>query len=304
LSHTLTRDQDLRQSLPLSNLSSRNIMLLADPAARKVELELGGLQPEEYVDVQALVRTRDGWVSEPLDFSDEERVVFCFDDGPTTVERRGSFTSLLLVISNHGIREADRVSGELVVKPTTRPCTPVWTGTITMSYRRTVELGVITASSSTPVAFEYDDMAPVGSYQTAYRLRSGTYTYDWLGNYTARTPTPCRTHEQASGTMIPGGVYTSTPHGSNGELIIDSFFQPATYRGSGFALGFGTLTSNCNDSNLETTVEYSPSFSWWETSAYEEEVSEDGRTLEGEHTLPDIGDGAYTYRWHLTRVDE
>ncbi|HVR18634.1 MAG TPA: hypothetical protein VMS65_03025, partial [Polyangiaceae bacterium] len=238
----------------------------------------------------------------PLDFSDDERVVFCFNEGQTTLERRGSFSSIVLVISNHAVRASDTARGELVVKPKSAPCAPVWAGTITMSYRRTEDLGVITMSSTTPVAFEFDDMAPQSTFTTTYRLRSGSYTYDWLGDYTNRTPA-CRTRESASGTMIPGGYLMGTPNGAYAVLTISTLFEPPTYYGSGIVLGRGTLTSNCNDNNNETTYDWTPTFNFFET-AQDEVVSEDGRTLEGVHRIPEYGDGVYEYRWNLTRVDE
>jgi hypothetical protein len=302
LTGTLAADEEYTQALEIPNLAARYVLLGADPLSKKVEFDFSGLEPAGSIGVRALVHTRDGWLSEPLDFSDDRVVKFCFDLGQATLEKRGSFDSILLVITNRALRAGQNVSGDLVVNPSTEPCTPVWSGTITMSYRRPVELGVITSSSSTPVTFEYDESAPQAPFTTSYRLRSGTYIYDWLGDYTNRTPT-CRTREQASGTMIPGGYLMGTPNGEHSTLTISSFFEPATYRGEGGLLGLGTLTSNCNDNNNETTIDYNPAVTWWVTGDAEP-VSEDGMTLEGEHELSDGLDGTYTYRWHLTRSDQ
>jgi len=302
LTGTLVADDEYTQALEIPNLAARYVLLGADPLAKKIEFDFSGLEPGGSVGVRALISTRDGWLEEPLDFSDERTVTFCSDLGQATLEKRGSFQAILLVITNRALRADQAVSGDLVVKPTKDPCTPVWSGTITMSYRRPVMHGVITSSSTTPVAFEYDESAPQSPFTTSYKLRSGTYTYEWLGDYTGAT-TPCQTRERASGTMIPGGYFTGTPHGEYSTLTVSTFFEPATYRGEGGLLGLGTLTSNCNDNNNETTIDYSPVFAWWVTGDAEP-VSEDGMTLEGEHEFSDGLDGTFTYRWHLSRSDE
>jgi hypothetical protein len=300
---TLEPEQDYTLTLPLPNLSARYVLLGADPLLKKVTFQFGGLTPADQIDVQALVYTQDGWLSQPLDFSDEDEVVFCFDKGRTTLERRGSFDAMLLVISNHAARADSSTSGELVVEPTADPCTPVWTGTISATHQHPVDLGTVTWSSTTPVVFEFDETAPVTPFSTPYRLRSGSYTYEWLGNYTNRTPT-CTTRESASGSMTPEPYLTGTPGHFVGSLRINSFTEPVTYEGSGFGIGIGELRSNCNDNNLETTSEYFPPFSWWAMDYMPQEVSEDGNTLEGTYDAPDGTDYDTRYVWHLTRVDE
>jgi hypothetical protein len=300
---TLEPEQDYTLTLPLPNLSARYVLLGADPLLQKVTFQFGGLTPADQIDVQALVYTQDGWLSQPLDFSNEDEVVFCFDRGPTTLERRGRFDAMLLVISNHAVRADSSTSGELVVEATADPCTPVWTGTISATHQHPVELGTITWSSTTPVVFEFDDTAPVTPFSTPYRLRSGSYTYEWLGNYDNRTPT-CTTRESASGTMTPEPFLSGTPGHFVGNLRINSFADPVTYEGSGFGVGIGQLTSNCNDNNIETTYDASPAFSFWTMDYMPQEVSEDGNTLEGTYDAPDGTDYDTRYVWHLTRVDE
>jgi hypothetical protein len=300
---TLEPEQAFELALPLENLAARYVFLRVSSPIKKATFEFGGLTPADQIDVQALVHTGEGWVSEPLDFSDEDEVVFCFDKGRTTVERRGSFDAMLLVISNHAVRADSRTSGELVVEPTESPCTPVWQGTISATHQQSVELGTVTWSSTTPVVFEFDDTAPVLPFSTPYRLRSGSYTYEWLGDYTNRTPT-CRTRESASGTMIPETVPSGTPGHSVGSLRIESFFEPVTYTGSGFAIGIGELTSNCNDSNIESTSEYFPAFTWWAMDYVAQQVSEDGNTIEGTYDAAEGTEAQVHYAWQLTRVDE
>jgi hypothetical protein len=207
------------------------------------------------------------------------------------------------VVSNHAVRADSSTSGELVVEPTADPCTPVWTGTISATHQQPVELGTVSWSSTTPVVFEFDDLAPVTPFSTPYRLRSGSYTYEWLGNYTDRTPT-CRTRESASGTMTPETVPSGTPGHFIGSLRINSFYDPVTYEGSGFGIGIGELTSNCNDNNLDTTYEYFPPFTWWAMNYVSQEVSEDGNTLEGTFDVAGAPGYDTRYTWRLTRVDE
>ena len=104
--------------------------------------------------------------------------------------------------------------------------------------------------------------------------------------------------------MTPVPLHAGTPGTFMGSLRINSFYDPVTYEGSGFGIGIGELTSNCNDNNNETTTEYFPAFTWWAMNYVSQEVSEDGNTLEGTFDAPEAPGFGTRYTWHLTRVDE
>lgn len=120
----LIADKDQEKAISLPNLSAGYLrMSILSSGIRKVEFDFSGLQPAGFVDVQALVRTVGGWVSEPLDLG-SSKATFCFDKGPTTTTVRGSFEEIVLVIANHGKREGSKVAGNLTVRPKSTPCSP------------------------------------------------------------------------------------------------------------------------------------------------------------------------------------
>jgi hypothetical protein len=299
----LVAEQEFRQALPIPNLGARYVQFSARAGIRKVEFDFSGLQPADAVDVQALVETNDGWLSEPLDLSGDSRAVFCFDEGPTTTTRRGSFLNMLLVISNHAMRADSSASGDLVVNPEENPCALLWQGTVSMNYSGDAELGTVTISSSTPVTFEFDDTAPASPFSTLYRLKSGSYVYDWLGNYTERTPA-CQTHERGSGTMIPGGFAGGTSGATSAQLEFLYVTTPGTYSGSGLTLTDLRGSSDCNDQNNVTEYDSIGSFSWWQMPPGGLTIPEDGATLTGSHAVDDGVGGTYEFVWNLQKIVE
>jgi hypothetical protein len=299
----LVAEEEFRQALPIANLGARYVQFGARAGIRKVEFDFSGLQPADAIDVQALVETNDGWLSEPLDLSGESRAVFCFDEGPTTATRRGSFLNVLFVISNHAMRPDSAASGELVVKPEENPCALVWQGTVSMSYSGEAELGTVTISSSTPVTFEFDDTAPASPFSTLYRLKSGSYVYDWLGNYTERTPA-CQTRERGSGTMVPGGFMSGTSGATSAQLEFLYVTTPGTYSGSGLTLTDLRGRSDCNDQNIVSEYDSIGSFSWWQMPPGGLTIPEDGATLTGSHEVDDGLGGTYEFVWTLHKMVE
>lgn len=289
--------QSFRTALELPNLSARYVRLRAAPTVRKVELELGGLQPRDLLDARALVHTLEGWVSEPLDFGHDGRVVFCFEKGPTTIERRGSFDTMLLVLSNHAVRQSDGAGGELVVNASDRPCALVYRGSVDMEDRIPIGLGTIHVKSSASVKLELDDSAssPVA---TVYRLRSGTFAYDVLYDLTGRSP-PCRSTGRAAGT-IP---QFDSNGGSSAHLYIRNSFDPPTYTADGFISDIARGVTNCTADGKDVAWENPAVFNFWLIPAPGPLIG-DGEHLQGTVDGPDNNGGTVHYGWSLDRVDD
>lgn len=219
LSGTLVANQEFSQDFELKNLSARYVRLtLADasPAIRKVVVDISGLQPASELDVQALVRTDDGWLAQPIDVG-PAKVTFCFDKGPTTASVRGSFKEILLVVSNHAITKGTDISGTLKVQPKSAPCATVWADTINHVTRVATDLSTSTFTSNATVVFEFDDAADAQAGEVPFRLQSGTWTYDELHDIFGRNP-PCRTMRTGAGAMPLAAYQPLVPSGSSGGV--------------------------------------------------------------------------------------
>ncbi len=303
-SGTLNADQDFDLSLDFENLTARYVELdVADTRTHQVELDFSELSPTDRLDVLALVRTTDDWVAQPYDFSDENQVTFCFDDGPATVTRRGSFDRILLVLANHALRAGERVSGPLHVHPKSEPCALVWTGTVTSDQDSPFAgLGTLTTSTTAQVTFEFDPLAPPEQGSVPFRVKSGSgsYTFDALYDFPSRVPA-CRTLQSASGAMLDG-QYDPLAYGTtSANLNVITDVDPQEYVASGITAAEMTEVSNCNDLSVDETL-YSPTtINWWRM-AEPLAVSDDGQSIEGSYDLPDGLGGTIHYQWHLDRV--
>ena len=129
----LQADQPFQRSLTLQPLSARYLRFGHIRKPMKVEFDFTGLQPQGLTDIHMLVRSTDSkgisqWVKPPFDDSSANKVVFCLSEGPTTPDSRGDFDEIIMVVSNHGKR--DKVSGNLVARPVSKPCATVWNAKI------------------------------------------------------------------------------------------------------------------------------------------------------------------------------
>ncbi|WHZ27093.1 MAG: hypothetical protein OJF51_001889 [Nitrospira sp.] len=284
---------DLENSYPLEldTLSARYVRLLAlDQKIQKVEFDFSQLQPAGFTDVQALVSTTTGWVSKPLDLG-SGKTTFCFDTGPTTTEVRGSFDDIRLVVANHAKRE--KVSGALVVRPQSKPCTPVWTGRFVQ--RATVLDYTFTAEAT----FEFDDTAPQVPGTIPYRLRSGNYSYTSPASDTGG----CIDRARAGGPMRPG--WDPNIGGSTGAaLTIYTTTRPYKFFLIGKTVVDGTQTPCVGkESRL-----YAPEFTWGlvlpgQNGVLEDVVSDDGNTIQGSRDISNGGIG-YHLAWQFTKSGE
>ena len=276
LAATLVADQEVNQPIELNNLSARYLRItLADGnAVRKVTLESSALGPAATLDMQAMVRTDDGWLAEPIDIP-KGKAVFCFDEGQTTASVRGSFREMVLILANHDARAGNKVSGAFTLQPKSTPCTPVWAGDVVRTNVFRDAVGTYTTNISASVVFEYDDQADQRAGEVVYRLRSGTYRYDELIDQPVRNPA-CRTTRTSSGTL-PAVMYRPGVLGTgSGNLSVypDAF----EYRGSGLGIVMLTETSNCNDRNVDVVTRYPFDLVWWNTETAGT-LSQDRKTL-------------------------
>ena len=288
LSGTLVGNQELSQDFELKNLSARYVRLTvaaASPATRQVVVDISGLQPASELDVQALVRTDDGWLAQPIDIS-PAKVTFCFDKGPTTASVRGSFQEILLVVSNHAVAKGTDISGTLKVQPKSAPCSTVWAGTIKQVIHNDTQFGNTTITTSANVTFEFDEVAAATAQpgEIPFKLRNGTFTYEGRFDSIGRNP-PCRGIITGSGALPVAPYEPLVPAGTAAGLRV--FPAELRFAGSGASVVTTTTTDNCNDSNVDETRVDPISYVFWLTD-YVGVTSADGLSIRSVNTVPNV----------------
>ena len=296
LSGTLAANQEFSQDFELKNLSARYVRLtLADasPAIRKVVVDISGLQPASELDVQALVRTDDGWLAQPIDIS-PAKVTFCFDRGPTTASVRGSFKEILLLVSNHAIAKGTDISGTLKVQPKSAPCSTAWAGTINQVIRSATDISTSTFTSNATVVFEFDDTANAQAGEVPFRLQSGTWTYEERHDIFGRNP-PCRGIRTGAGAMPLAAYLPVVPSGSSARLSI--FPETLQFFGRGLSVVTVTSIDNCNDSGVDVTaIDPRYTLGWWNEQTADGMTSADGNTIRRAYRTTVPNDVTYDIR--------
>ena len=250
-------------ALDMPPLSARYFKVVAGTRdIRKVEFDFTGL-PQTNLNVDALVFVYDyddpiesGWLPEPLSLTGEGRVVFCFDEGPTTATRRGSFLELQLVLSNHALRQP--LEGELRIKASTAPC-GVWAGTTT----QTIDFGDgfqrTTGTITTNVVFEFDEEAAGDNVSTPFRLQSGDFVYEWNFDQYVRG---CHGVATAAGAMHRAASVLDMSAGATLANLTLYPGNPPMYGGGGVSYAEVTTVTTCDDGFHETTTTIGP-VTWW-----------------------------------------
>ena len=282
----LVADQDYAgDALEVKNLSARYVRLTVpdgNTKIRKVTVDVRELLPADGLDVQALVLTENGWLAEPIDIS-PDKVVFCFDNGPSTASVRGSFRELVLIVSNHALKSSADIAGKLKVSPKSQPCAEVWEGTVTQILRSDTPLSTSTFTSKVDVVLEFDPIAVTSGGEIAYRLKSGAFTWNVLHDIYVRNP-PCRSTVTGAGALPLTPYQPLVPSGGGANLSI--FPETLQYGGSGVSVVTVTSVSNCNDSHVDvTTVDPSYTLVWWNESV-PGEISADGRSIRRKYSTP------------------
>jgi hypothetical protein len=280
---TLSANSEFSHELALKHLSARYVRLSVSQdggATRKVTVDLSALKPADGLVVQALVRTVDGWLAQPIDIT-PDKLVFCFDKGPTTDVLRGSFDQILLIVSNHALTPAGDLAGALKVQPKSEPCATVWEGTIGQELRGDLVGGTLRVTTQANVTFEFDPDADVMAGEVRFRLRSGSFNYDMLVDQPGRNP-PCRATSRGAGALPLLPYQPFVPSGTAAGLSI--FPETLQYGGSGLSVVTVTSTDNCNDRNTDvTTVTPMYSMVWWNEPSVGA-ISADGKSIRRSYT--------------------
>lgn len=294
----LVADQPFQQSLSLEPLSSRYLRftprVTPQGGVKKVEFDFPGLQPQDLTNIQLLVRSTDAsgspqWVKSPFDESSTDKVVFCLSDGPTTPDFRGDFREIIIVVSNHEKR--DKVSGNLVARPESKPCTSVWKGNVL--HRVTGARGDVRTFTAV-ATWEFDNTIPTGPEVTFYRLASGNF------NYEARIPTvKCTVTERGSGPLLKRPVVDPNISGSTAEKLSITN-TPKTVLALFAQTAFDSIHTDCDG----TEIKLGQSWAWGNIGPDPSQiVSADGNTIQGSSNT-DQGDNHIHSEYLFTRSRE
>lgn len=268
----------------------------------KVELSFDNLSPLSQLDIDALLKPDAKWLPEPVKFTGENKVVFCFDKGLSTATLRGKFKEMELVISNHAHFQGARVEGRLKIVASNSAC-GVWRGTTRSMMTVSNLAGTSTETIDTTAVLEPDRENSNG--YLAYKFQSGGYTYRQDFKSLNRDP-PCRSFANSAGAMLPATVIDQSPGATFSTLRVFPG-MPQTYLGGGQSWVTMTTTTSCNNSEgIDETSSGISFIQWWSTpGATPFQVSPSEDTISGTATVPDQGSGTViTYAWNFTKVDE
>ena len=309
LTSTLASGTEDQRAYLLGPWSANYARFLVDGQAlpNRVEFDFSGLSNRGSLKLDALILTStaagDEWVSEPVPLNPDAKAVFCFELGRSTPTVRGEFKELRLVLSNSA--RDTFVSGNVVVRPTKKPC-GVWEGTMDSSHDFDLAgVGTLTVTSSAQAAFAFDEANSDGGTQV-FQVRSGNYNYRAYYDFPQRNP-PCRTEQKASGAMHAQGESMDLSDGSTAGalatfLSVDGKPQYSNDR----IVTFSTLTevSNCNDNNLDvTTLLPNSTMALWVLEQQIYDIKLNGTTMQGTRSFPN-GSGTSSYTWLLTKKTE
>lgn len=283
----LRADQDYSRDFKLKNLSADYLHLtvnLAGGPISKVVFDATALKPANALDIQALVLTKDGWVPQPITMTGD-KITFCFDEGTTTTSLYGSFTEMLLVISNHAMQSGMDIAGALKVQPSSTPCATVWEGTVEgttvvdLTFMGGTARHVITTTAQ--LTLELDKTSP--DLRNVYTLRSGSYTFK--DRYDKTGIGACRTISTASGGLhaelssldatngaTSGTLYTfESPADPLPQYVLDDF------RGQ----GIGTLVSDCGSPGMDISTAFQTVVGLWGNPPNPRDIVSGGTLIEG-----------------------
>ena len=253
----------------------------------------------------------DEWVSEPVPLEFDGKVVFCFQRGPSTATVRGAFTTLRLVLSNSSLDKT--VAGNIIVRPTNKPCGTTWQGTNEYSQDAAeTHLGGSSqsvATASTQLVFELDPNAI--DRRTVFRLRSGSFVYREVQD-SVEVGNACHAVTTASGPLHPQLDLADTGDGaaSNSTLYtyVGAFgtpeYQLTNELGSNAAFAYATRTTDSHCTRGDTS-ESSSGFlmELWQTAGLPGDITEGGTVMQGTYSFA-TGEGTITYKWMLTKKSE
>jgi len=310
LAGNLRADQDYSQDVTLKNLTATYLDLHVDLAGKpvsKIVFDSSGLEPADALDIQALVLTQGVWVTQPITMTGGN-ITFCFDEGPTTTSLYGSFTRMLLVVSNHSMQSGTDIAGTLKVKPSSTPCTTGWEGTVeSTSQLDTTYTGGSTRSvfaTAAQLTLELDKASP--DLRNVYRLRSGSFSH--RDTFTNKGGRDCRTIATAAGVLHPelspqdatngatsGILYTFvSPADPLPQYVLDTFSAKAVV----------TRITNCNSSGQDETTSGQTSVGLWSNPPKPRDIVAAGTVIEGSTQSTETAANSTltsTTKWRFTK---
>ena len=311
---TGTEDTSDWKVKPLSAKYARFKIDRAAPPSR-VEFDFTGLSGRTGLKLDALILATapsgaDEWVSEPVPLEFDGKAVFCFQAGPSTTTVRGAFTTLRLVLSNGSLNET--VTGNIVVRPTNKPCGTQWQGTIEYTQDAAeTHLGgnsQSTTTITTQLAFELDPNAV--DLRTVFRLRSGSFVYRQVGD-SVDVGNNCHRVTTAAGPLHPQLALADNSDGAAAGTLytyVGAFgtpqYQLNNELGSNAVYGYARETTNSHCTRGDTS-ESSSGFlmQLWQTAGFPGDITEGGTVMQGTYSFP-TGQGTISYKWLLTKKSE
>ena len=261
---------------------------------QSVEFDFSGLSGREHLDVDALIRTSNGWVAKPVPLDDTPRPRFCFDLGPSTETVRGSFIELRLVLSNHAFAVGDVVTGSLRVRPSRGGCAG-WAGTTLWSHQSSVPGSSSDTSALATVTFEVDENASTTPGVVQYKIQSGRVSYR-----SEVTTSTCRELATSDIEMLPDA--TSGPGSTLATLATFSTQGTPQYGAiTGATFGDIVVVTNCTaDGSEETIIHPNSVIPWWNVSGTYT-LKNKGALMEEDITAQ-AGDQRTRNQWSLQKL--
>ena len=297
----VTPTSDVVHDLAMPPLSAKYLRLDVAPGVKRVEIDLSGLQPRGALDVDALIKPEGDWLAGPLSFTEQDKLVFCFDRGPATAAVRGSFEAMELVLSNHARAANEAVDGRVRITGSTRAC-GAWSGSVQSHLATAITAGTLTIdTNASSLTFTQDESMSDG-FATFYAVRDGALTYHAYYDLANRSP-PCRTMIDASGPIIPSPPGAMKPDAAFADLIIYAG-SPQDYEGSGSSWVTMTKVTNCNDQHVDEVTTYLDFIVWWQPAGGPYTVQPDGTIADSADATDVVNGGIRHTTWSFTRVDE
>lgn len=209
---------------------------------------------------------------------------------------RGAFTEVRLVLSNSSFDQT--VGGNIVVRPTGKPCVTSWQGTIEESETYDDTVVKYTTTITTQLTFDLDDKA--ADPRSVFRLRSGSFSYrqayaDGCVITFGGSLHPALDLNDTSDGATSGTLYTYVgPFGTPQYDVRSDFGGPAMYTKHTL-----TTAENCGVAPVADLT-----LPLWQTDGPAYDITEAGTVMKGSYTAPPTPAGSRSYTWLLTKQSQ
>ncbi len=239
----LTGDSDQGYYASLEPLSAHYVKFtVGDPEVKQVVFDLSGLVASPELDVDAMIKTDNGW--EHRDLNGQAELKFCFDKTGEALE------DIRIVLSNHQFGVGQTIPAGFNVKSFKAPCSGKLSGTTSSTITDATPVYTISAQ----VTWVYDPGQSIGNHMVYYP--EGTVTF----------------HAIDTCVQIVPSSYSIGP--LEGQLDIDMSTTPPTYTGAGATTWTATYTDTCTPGSLSAAA----GGSWFVGQG---STSADGSTITG-----------------------